>query len=134
MTKTNKDFNPFPAGYEIESYPKPFWNAQQSWHYEEFLEVVYVNMTVRRDPGIKLHILIHSNAYAEQSWAKIEKWDGTQWHLLVQIAGNLMESRNGSFQERRPVNYTDKSLSPEAIATFMVDRQTLLEDAAHILF
>jgi hypothetical protein len=131
MTKTTKDFSPFPAGYKIESYPKPFWNAQQSWHYEEFLEVVHVSQT---EPGIKLHILVRSNAYDEQSWAKIEKWDGAQWHLLVQIPGNLMESRNGGFQERRPVSYTSKSLSPEATATFMTDRQTLLEDAAHILF
>ena len=136
MSKTNaKEINSlpysFPAGYGITRFPKPYWKGRQSWDYEELAEIAHV---AGSSPLIKVRIKIHSDYLDEQSWAKIEKWDGDRWQALSQIEGFLMEARPGNHGEKRPVNWGLGELTPEAYEAFMADRWTLLEDAGHILF
>lgn len=37
-----------------------------------------------------LRVRIHSNAYAAQSWGKVERWDGTRWHEVVATSGESL--------------------------------------------
>ena len=49
------------------------WLGGQAWNYEGH---------VRNDEH-SLRVTIRRNAFDEQSWARVHRWDGTQWQLVL---------------------------------------------------
>jgi len=83
---------------KIRTISRRTWNAAQSWNYEELLEIVFPTGSA------KLRLTIRSNAYVDQSYGTLERWDGSRWQQVVHRAGVELQSRNGASGERRPVS------------------------------
>lgn len=49
------------------------WNADQSWYFERTVQVGVV----------KLKVKIRRNAYNDQSYARVERWNGEEWKIVV---------------------------------------------------
>ena len=109
------------------SISKRTWNASQSWHYEELLEIPTTSGVA------KVRIHIRSNAYDEQSSGVAERWDGARWQQITHRSGIELASRHGAMGSKRPVSYTSSTLSPAALAAFTADRDALLKEAQAIL-
>ena len=109
------------------SISKRTWNASQSWHYEELLEIPSATGVA------KVRIHIRSNAFDEQSSGVAERWDGTRWQQITHRSGVELASRHGQMGQKRPVSYTSSELSLEALAAFTTDRDALLKEAKTIL-
>jgi hypothetical protein len=60
---------------------------------------VYVIRCDVKDDGTRhtVRLTIHANAYASQSWAKAERWDGTQWHEVATIRGAALRVEDGLY-------------------------------------
>lgn len=72
------------------------WNSGQSWHYEH---------TFAFKDGQRCRSTIRRNAYAAQSFGKVERWDGSQWReVLSRSVGELGEAV-------RELAYVDKGIS-----------------------
>jgi len=75
----------------------------------------------------RLRIRIKSDSYAFQSFACIERWDGTQWQPAADIHYGSMDTPTG-------LHYTyDKADIDQLRPEFKVDRDTLLRDAMWVL-
>lgn len=74
----------------------------------------------------RLRITIHSNAYTNQSWAKVERWDGTQWHEVVAMSGASLIV--GCHQKLYLLRTADLRTS-----LFAADRERLLVLAGDVL-
>ena len=109
------------------SISKRTWNASQSWHYEELLEIPTATGVA------KIRIYIRSNAYDEQSSGVAERWDGARWQQITHRSGVELASRHGQMGSKRPVSYTSSTLSAAALAAFAADRDSLLKEAKAIL-
>lgn len=62
-----------------EELTNKMWNAQQSWYNERLIKL----------GGTRLKVSIRNNAYSEQSYARVARFDGTKWLPLVGIAHPL---------------------------------------------
>ena len=58
------------------------WNQGQSWHYES-IETV---------EGKKAKFYVRVNAYANQSYATAELWDGEKWNRVHRIPGTQLKT------------------------------------------
>lgn len=47
------------------------WRGSQDWNYEELLE-----LASPAAPPHRLRVVIHSDSYDRQSYARVERWDG----------------------------------------------------------
>lgn len=101
------------------------WNQNQSWHYERVIKM----------GDHKLRINGRHNAYQNQSYISIERWDGTKWQHIQTIAGAVMASwTRANFGPGGPESqYTRKTISNEMLSAFEVDEDELVEAAAAIL-
>jgi hypothetical protein len=88
------------------------WNESQSWWFER-IEIV------GRD---RLRTTIRHNAYAEQSYAKIERWDGAGWQTVHRIPGS---------QIKITACYTQRTIDAEK--HFAADAAELLRVAAAVI-
>ena len=50
------------------------WKGSQSWEFEDIL---------RLEDGQKLAIRIKRDSYDHQSYARVDRWDGAKWQLVV---------------------------------------------------
>lgn len=64
---------------------KPKWSVLQlrqwtdNWQANDYDELL-------KSGEHKLKIRIHHDyAYRKQCWAKVERWDGTKWHLVASV-------------------------------------------------
>jgi hypothetical protein len=81
----------------------------------------------------KLRIVMRSNSYKQNMWARIERFDGTKWHTLYSIAGDAMKTREGLYYHvKQPAQGSDAS--PVNIADFAEDYSALRNRAELILF
>lgn len=69
-----------------ETINERIWNQSQSWHYERIFKFGCGGILH------KLRTTIRHNACREQSWAKIERWDGNEWKQIHRIAGCAMKN------------------------------------------
>ena len=60
------------------------WSADQSWNYER------VHST---EDGQRLRTTIRRNAYDNQSYGKVERWDGAKWQIVLTRTIDEMEDR-----------------------------------------
>lgn len=65
------------------------WKGSQSWNRVMILEV-RDHLGLHTDP-VKLRVRIKRDGYDEQSYGRIERWDGRQWQPLHAIAGGSKE-------------------------------------------
>ena len=81
----------------------------------------------------KLRIVIRSNSYRQNMYARIERFDGTKWHTLYSIAGDAMKTRDKLYyQVKQPAQGSDAS--PVNIGDFAEDYGALRNRAEQILF
>ena len=79
------------------------WHAGQSWCYTRVLVVI------TRIPVYAVHRLqvsIRRNSMDDQSYCRVSRWDGTQWHLVADKHMSQCHSRVVSYtnyrQDRAP--------------------------------
>lgn len=63
------------------------WNEHQSWNFQR---------TVATRHG-QLRTTIRRNAYDEQSWSKVERWDGSRWQEVVSIPIEFLSCKSLSY-------------------------------------
>lgn len=88
-------------------------------------------------PVHRLRIKIRSNAYRDQGYARIERWNGDAWQELYTLDGGTMQTEPGLYvkrnkSERAPTLATE-TIWHVAAGTFKADRDTLVARAAEIL-
>lgn len=90
--------------------------------------VDYVELLVVPAGGTdhKIRVKIRSNAYADQSYARTERWDGAQWHFLYELGQGNMKT---------PISlYTHHPATGGNLeAKFKADRDELVRLAGEIL-
>lgn len=74
----------------------------------------------------KLRVKIRSNSYAVQSYARVERWDGSQWQFLHELGQGNMRTPAGLYVHHPAV---DGDLE----AKFRKDRDELVKLAGDIL-
>lgn len=85
---------------------------------------------VLRAGDLNLRIKIHSDtSYRNQSWCRIERWDGAQWREVHAIAGTAMETSAYYSGHANPPGH----LPWDAEHRFRLDRTELLRVAAAVL-
>lgn len=99
---------------EIKTLNNETWAANQSWHDERLLELdAHVcRTTVRR------------NAYDAQSYARVERWDGSQWQSVCNIPFPLWPD------VVKAISYVQKGLTLKAFDTLV---EALVKKAGLIL-
>lgn len=115
---------------KVTTHRRKLANAGQSLYYRERLELrsghSFDGVPVG---GIhKLRIEICSDSYAFQCYARIERWDGSQWQEVEHVHHGNMETPNSlAYAARGPEG------EEAQWQKFEHDRDTLLEAAAEVL-
>ena len=94
---------------------KRFYNENQSW---------ILNYTVGIGDEHRLLVEIRRNAYDQQSYGRVSRWDGTRWHRVVNVPISECQCRVVSY------------VQPEGKARedlFVLDAYRLLEEAKKII-
>lgn len=92
----------------------------------EYIEMGQLSLGALPEHQHRVRLIIHSNAYDFQSWARAERWDGDKWQEVVTIHGAAMTTgKNGSLYVKRDVELGRH--------LFVVDRQRLVELASEVL-
>lgn len=65
----------------------------------------------------RVQLTISSDSYDDQSFARSERWDGTQWHAVADIPGPSMKTKTGLAYQRG---------EPLLPADFAADRSELI--------
>jgi hypothetical protein len=93
-----------------------WWGAAGTHRFTYFeLAVFSSNVGTVNEEFHKLRITIHADGYPEQSYARVERWDGNAWRWIWELPGGLMK--------------TERPLGPEHPDTETLvreDRQALL--------
>jgi hypothetical protein len=98
----------------------------QSLDYTEIVELV-VKTRSESCRAHKLRVQIKSDSYANQSYARIEKYDGTLWQALHSIPWSVMGTQS-------KLCYMPKDMMPDdQRELFLTDRNELLRVAELIL-
>lgn len=101
------------------------WNQSQSWHYERIVRL----------GDHKLRIYGRHNAYQNQSYISLQRWDGVQWQHMQTISGAQMSSWFMGYGPGGPeAQYSTKSMHKNMLAAMMRDEGNLIETATKILF
>jgi len=87
------------------------WNMNQSWYYESIYKKKH-----------KLRVKIRRNAYDNQSFANVFRWDGNQWQLVC--GKSIMECKC------QTISYVNKDVTA---ADFKQDEEELLREALAIV-
>jgi hypothetical protein len=87
-------------------------NFVESLWYQDSTDAVHV-----------LRVKIHNDSYRDQSWGKVERWDGTQWHEVASING-------AEFSMELGIGYKPRTITA---ADFWQDRDHLLQLAQEVL-
>jgi hypothetical protein len=69
-----------------------------------------------------MRVRIHVDTYVQQAWARIEKWDGDQWHEVASMRG-------ASLMTKLDLGYAKTRTSTD----FKADRNTLISLAEEVL-
>ena len=103
---------PFPFGREpgYQSYMRETSRQGQDVTYQELILL---------DSGMRLRVDIRSNAYLEQSWARILMWSGRTWQEVWSIPCGQMQTKQALYVQRGPVSVDE----------FAKDRDELLKVA-----
>lgn len=88
------------------------------------------HLAVNAAGGARLHTLrvrIHTDSYADQAWATIDRYDGTDWRTLARTRGDALgvQLNIGYHRERMPDH--------EVHAAFQADRERLLALALEVV-
>jgi len=88
------------------------WNAGQAWNFQRTVATRHGNLrtTIRR------------NAYDDQSWSKVERWDGDKWQEVVTIPIEFLSCKTLSYVVR---GITKKE--------FAADAKLLLDEAVKVI-
>lgn len=82
----------------------------------------YTELTTAAN-GDRLRVVIYSDAYDFQSYARVERWDGEKWQNVWSIHHGRMATRPGLHYRQQPATAAD----------FRADRVALLEAAALVI-
>ncbi len=82
----------------------------------------------------KLRIVIRSNSYKQNMFARIERFDGVQWQTLYAMAGESMKTKEGLYYKVRMPCADNNNPVPINIADFVDDYAMLRNRAEQILF
>lgn len=69
--------------------------------------------------GDKVRIVIQSDSYRFQSFAKVERWDGSEWKRVWQIEPGNMQTEPGLVYKRQSGVY-DFTADRDALAAFAI--------------
>lgn len=97
---------------KIKQISERVYNQDQSWYYERTVSV----------GSHKLKIDIRRNAYDNQSYGRVHRWDGTKWQLVVEAP---ITELNCSV-----ISYVDKGI---IAGNFGRDGDKLLQEAIEIV-
>ena len=93
------------------------WNANQSWNYE----------WLGKAGSHSVRVVIRRNAYDDQSFAKVDRFDGSAWKTIVSKAITFCECVELSYTDKR------KGATERATDLFIDDRESLLREARLLL-
>ncbi len=109
----------------MKTISKSISKGQHSVNYKEILKV----------DGVKLRIIIESDAYDFQSCARIQKWNGDEWHIIDSIHYSEM---NTPYSLVYKACNQPRVLSPDTIMKnndqfFKKDRDILIDIAREVI-
>lgn len=109
----------------MKTISKSISKARQSIDYKEILKL----------EDAKLRILIKSDSYEHQCYARIEKWDGDKWHTIDSIHYADMSTPNqmAYMKFNQPLNVTPNEITRNNEQYFSLDRKKLLAVALEVL-
>jgi hypothetical protein len=87
-------------------------------------DLTYVEVLMLRDH--RLRVEIRSDAYEDQSYARIKRWDGNQWQFLHDLGRGVRKTP-------AKMHYKDPAIHGSQEAVFLKDRDTLVKLAGEIL-
>lgn len=97
---------------KMENISCKTWNSDQSWHHE----------SVFKDKKHTLRITIKRNAYDNQSYANVKRWNGEKWHEVCH--------RPIEYCVCRQISYVTRNIDA---GDFVYDVDSLLEEALAIV-
>ena len=81
-----------------------------------------------------LRLTVHWDSYADQSWGRIARWNGDQWHVVAAINGPALNVNAKRADGSRVWIYTGRGdLGKFQVAAFQGDRQHLIALAKEVL-
>lgn len=89
----------------------------------DYVEVLTLSCSLQDH---KLRITIRSNAYANQSYAKVERWNGDEWKYLHSLGGGNMKTPTALYVHH-------PSVDGDLEGKFRKDRDELVKLAGDIL-
>jgi hypothetical protein len=114
----------YTAGTPVTQISFRTWNQNKSWHYERIIKM----------GDHKLRINGRHNAYQQQSYISVERWDGSQWQHMQTIAGAAMNSWNVPHGRVGAAGLYVVDVLPDTLLhAFESDEDELVEAAAAIL-
>jgi len=93
------------------------FNQDQSWVFQRTVEI-----KARKNAKHTLRINIRRNAYDNQSYAKVERWNGTEWKNVVNAPITECECKG--------ISYVDLNISARH---FERDAERLVKEAEAIV-
>lgn len=108
----------------VKIVDKRICRGSQDIDYVEILTLV--GKAGRTAAAHKLRIKIRSNAYASQSYARVDRWDGGQWQLVHELGQGNMKTPASLYTWNESVHGTLE-------AKFAADRNELVRLAGAIL-
>ena len=99
-----------------ETISERCWNSEQSWHYEKTVS------WLMNSAWHKLRVCIRRNAYDHQSFARVERWNGEQWHQVTRCPIGECSCRE--------VSYVQDNIG---VAAFHADADRLLGETYDII-
>jgi hypothetical protein len=88
------------------------WKSDQSWNFQ----------TIINFDGCKLKVEIRRNAYDNQSFARVKRWDGDQWNIVC--SRPITECRCQS------ISYVSKNITD---VNFLKDADSLVDEAMAVI-
>lgn len=101
----------------ISQISEQVYNENQSWYFERVVEV--------KAKGGKKHVLqidIRRNAYDNQSYAKVKRWNGEEWKQVIHQPISRCECKG--------ISYVQGGIR---VSHFENDAKRLMEEAVQIV-
>jgi hypothetical protein len=83
---------------------KTIWSGSVGTHRFTYTELatMLTEATTMQPRLHRLRITIHVDGYPEQSYARIERWDGNTWRWVWELPGGLLKTKQPIMRDRPP--------------------------------